>query len=86
MPCYEASDLVLHCLPMFHKKDNRLNWVNFLDAGQVAVKIFQGSWKHYGSIHAIVELNSYPASVDLSSADNFYKQFGHRSGPTERRS
>ena len=23
-----ASDLGLHCLPMFHKKDHRLIWVN----------------------------------------------------------
>ena len=27
-PCYAASDLVLHCLPMSHKKDARLIWVN----------------------------------------------------------
>ena len=25
-----ASDLVLHCLPMSHKKDARLIWVNRL--------------------------------------------------------
>ena len=27
MPHFAASDLVLHCLPMFHKKDARLIWV-----------------------------------------------------------
>ena len=26
-PRYAASDLVLHCLPMSHKKDARLIWV-----------------------------------------------------------
>ena len=35
MPCFAASDLVLHCLPMSHKKDTRFIWVNgqgpFLD-------------------------------------------------------
>ena len=24
---YAASDLVMHCLPMSHKKDDRLRWV-----------------------------------------------------------
>ena len=28
MPHFEASDLGLHCLPMSHKKDARLIWVN----------------------------------------------------------
>ena len=37
MQCYAASDLVLHCLPISHKKDARLKWVNFWDAGQVAM-------------------------------------------------
>ena len=27
MPRFVASDLVLHCLPMSHKKDSRLIWV-----------------------------------------------------------
>ena len=27
MPCFAASDLVLHCLPMPHKKVARLIWV-----------------------------------------------------------
>ena len=27
-PRFAASDLVLHCLPMSHKKDARLIWVN----------------------------------------------------------
>ena len=27
---FAASDLVLHCLPMFHKKDARLIWVKGL--------------------------------------------------------
>ena len=27
MPRFAASDLVLHCLPMSHKKDPRLIWV-----------------------------------------------------------
>ena len=27
-PCFAASDLVLHCLPLSHKKDARLIWVN----------------------------------------------------------
>ena len=27
-PRSEASDLGLHCLPMSHKKDSRLIWVN----------------------------------------------------------
>ena len=30
MPHLAASDLVLHCLPMSHKKDDRLIWVNTL--------------------------------------------------------
>ena len=29
MPNFSASDLVLHCLPMSHKKDARLNWVEY---------------------------------------------------------
>ena len=29
-PYFAASDLVLHCLPMSHKKDARLVWVNAL--------------------------------------------------------
>ena len=28
MPHFAASDLVFHCLPMSHKKDTRLIWVN----------------------------------------------------------
>ena len=28
MPYFVASDLVFHCLPMSHKKDTRLIWVN----------------------------------------------------------
>ena len=28
MPLYGVSDLGLHCLPMYHKKDARLIWVN----------------------------------------------------------
>ena len=28
MPLSAASDLGLHCLPMLHKKDARLRWVN----------------------------------------------------------
>ena len=27
-PCFVASDLVLHCLSMSHKKDARLMWDN----------------------------------------------------------
>ena len=27
MPHFAVSDLVLHCLPMSHKKDTRLIWV-----------------------------------------------------------
>ena len=30
MPLSAASDLGLHCLPMYHKKDARLMWVNIL--------------------------------------------------------
>ena len=30
MPCFVASDLVLHCLPMSNKKDARLIWVNMV--------------------------------------------------------
>ena len=35
MPRSAASDLGLHCLPMSHKKDARLIWVNegFVPAG-----------------------------------------------------
>ena len=29
MPLSVASDLGLHCLPISHKKDARLMWVNF---------------------------------------------------------
>ena len=29
-PQNAASDLVLHCLPMYHKKDAMLIWVKFL--------------------------------------------------------
>ena len=29
MPHFEASDLVLHCLPISHKKDVRHIWVEF---------------------------------------------------------
>ena len=28
MPRFAVSDLGLHCLPMFHKKETRLKWVN----------------------------------------------------------
>ena len=28
-PRFAASDLVLHCLPMSHKKDTRLIWVKY---------------------------------------------------------
>ena len=30
MLCFAASDLVLRCMPLSHKKDNRLIWVNGL--------------------------------------------------------
>ena len=30
MPCFAASDMVLHCLPMFHKMDAMLIRVNVL--------------------------------------------------------
>ena len=30
-PRFAASDLVLHCLPTFHKKDARLIWVNWFN-------------------------------------------------------
>ena len=30
MPHFAASDLVLHCLPMSHKKDTRLLWVKII--------------------------------------------------------
>ena len=35
--------------------------------------------------HSVLSINSFPAIGDLSSADNFCKQFGPRSGPTKRR-
>ena len=31
MPRFAASDLVLHCLPMSHKKDARHIWVKFIE-------------------------------------------------------
>ena len=31
-----ASDLVMNCLPMFHKKDTRQEWVNCTTAGHAS--------------------------------------------------
>ena len=38
MPHFAASDLVLHCLPMSHKKDTTFIWVNYI--GRCFNKIF----------------------------------------------
>ena len=36
-PCFAASDLVLHCLLMFHKKKAWLIWINYCDLGNCVI-------------------------------------------------
>ena len=43
-----ASDLVMHCLPMFHKKNDRLIWV----------KLFVASWHYFKDLCTATE-NAY---------------------------
>ena len=40
-PRFAASDLVLHGLPMPHKKDAMLMWVNLKDLGQSPIQSAQ---------------------------------------------
>ena len=43
---FAASDLVLHCLPVSHKKDDRLIWVNAMS--KIRRKKIQNSHKFWG--------------------------------------
>ena len=52
MPHFVASDLVVHCLPMSHKKNARLIWIKFL---MVTGLLYRGSLM---SAHVLLNLLS----------------------------
>ena len=57
-PRFAASDMVLHCLLMSHKKDARLMWVNY-------AKIFSGLLKFISSMQLLTKRLSYDKAYHL---------------------
>ena len=61
MPHFAASDLVLHCLPMFLKKDARLKWdeIRFNNPVSLRLRYRKSKAKHFNItnkpiFHAII--------------------------------
>ena len=48
---FTTSDLVLHCLPMSHKKDTRLKWINPFHSGYGYTGILANSEDPYEMPH-----------------------------------
>ena len=70
-PLFAASDLVLHCLPMSHKKDSMLIWVNEAKFGTFLFK-YNKIYSNCAIRHMIGTFNFTTPSLFLCSLACFF--------------